>query len=41
MPMFCTTVEEVEDATIRVCICVDESASNENIAIESLEIFVQ
>ena len=41
VPTFCTTVEEVEDATIRVRICTDDSTENENVAIESLEIFVQ
>ena len=41
VPTFCTTVEEVGDATIRVRICTDDSTANENIAIESLEIFVQ
>ena len=41
VPTFCATVEQVEGATIRVRICTDEPTTNENIAIESLEIFVQ
>ena len=41
VPTFCTTIDEVEDATTRVRLCTDESFANENIAIESLEIFIQ
>ena len=41
VPTFCATIEEVEGATIRVRICTDEPTTNENVAIESLEIFIQ
>ena len=41
VPTFCTTTEQIEDATIQVWLCADEGTTNENIAIESLEIFIQ
>ena len=41
VPTFCTTSEQIEDATIQVRLCADEGTTNENIAIESLEIFIQ
>ena len=33
MPTFCTIFEQIEDAMIRVHLCMDEGTSNENIAI--------